>query len=558
MSRSLPEELDPFAQMGAIANTTFLVAIASGALMLFWYSTSVHLAWSSLERLRAHAPLGQLMRSLHRYSSDACLFFAWLHALRMLFARRFAGPRVLAWVTGGALVAMLWIVGWLGYWLVWDVRGQLVATGTARMLDALPIFADPPSRGFLTDGAVSSLLFFIVFFAHMLIPLPMGIALWLHITRLSRSRFLTRTPMTVAVVASLVALSLVAPALNASPARMTLTPGAFSADAWYLLPLYLTDRLSTGALWSVFLLGGLGFGAIPWVLARGKAPTASVEVAKCNACRNCYNDCPYQAIKMVPRSDGRGYDVEAQVDASQCVGCGICSGSCDSSAIELPWLHVADARRRMDAWIDAAVAERGDVHVAMVCAESAGAALTIDPETGRCDALPGYRIYRAPCIGHVHMLTVERALRHGAAGVLLGACGPGDCQYREGADWTAERLTGAREPALRKDKAPAEKVRLVHHDRLATRDFIADAERFRTRALRDASPTTRGRRTRGRRERRPRPRPPRGRTSRTRTARSSGSTAGLRSAGTTCDPAPRGQQGQSRQDADRLRPAVDD
>ena len=109
---------------------------------------------------------------------------------------RVTGARWVAWVTGLALLGLLWVVGWLGYWLVWDQRAQQVALGSARLLDALPIFADPLGRSFLTDRSVNSLLFFVVFFVHMLLPLGMGVALWLHITRLSRPRFLPDRRMT--------------------------------------------------------------------------------------------------------------------------------------------------------------------------------------------------------------------------------------------------------------------------------------------------------------------------------------------------------------------------
>jgi len=79
----------------------------------------------------------------------------------------YLGPRrrqLLRLAAGALLVATLWLVGWLGYWLTWDERGKQVALGTARFLDALPVFADPLSRSFLADDTVNSLVFFIVFF----------------------------------------------------------------------------------------------------------------------------------------------------------------------------------------------------------------------------------------------------------------------------------------------------------------------------------------------------------------------------------------------------------
>src|SRR5262245_31016682 len=41
IARAVPEELNPLGESGAIANTTFLVALGSGVLLLIWYRVSV-------------------------------------------------------------------------------------------------------------------------------------------------------------------------------------------------------------------------------------------------------------------------------------------------------------------------------------------------------------------------------------------------------------------------------------------------------------------------------------------------------------------------------------
>ena len=226
----IPPALNPFGQLGAMANTCLIIAVLSGIVLLFWYSPSVHLAYSSLEKIRQSSGLGQLLRSLHRYSSDGCLFFVLLHAVRIVFQRRFTGARWLGWTTGVLLLSLLWFIGWTGYWLVWDVRGQHAALGTARFIDRLPIFAEPLSRSFLTDQSVPSLLFFLIFFVHMLAPLAMGVGLWMHLMRVNRSRFLAGRTMTLWILGSLLVLSLLLPAWSAAPAQMTVKVQTFSVD----------------------------------------------------------------------------------------------------------------------------------------------------------------------------------------------------------------------------------------------------------------------------------------------------------------------------------------
>ncbi|MBW2233266.1 MAG: cytochrome b N-terminal domain-containing protein, partial [Deltaproteobacteria bacterium] len=193
----LPESLNPLLHTGAIAVLCVLVASATGLILLTWYSPGVALAWQSVEAMSSSPFPEAFHRSLHRYSSDAALLFGTIHALRSLLARRFGGAWWLAWVTGGVLMLLLWVVGWTGYWLVWDMRAQRVAVATAKLIDALPIFGDPVSRSVLTDEAVSSLFFIVAFFIHILVPIALGVVAWLHITRLSRPRFLTDRPMTI-------------------------------------------------------------------------------------------------------------------------------------------------------------------------------------------------------------------------------------------------------------------------------------------------------------------------------------------------------------------------
>lgn len=461
IDRFLPEELNPLARTGAIANVTFLIATITGVLLLFWYVPSVHQAYDSVVGMHRDSPyLAGLTRSLHRYSSDACVFFFTVHAFKLFFARRFGGARWLAWVTGVFAVLVLWATGWTGYWLVWDERGRQVALATAKALDVLPVFIDPLGRSFLVDSAVNTLLFFVVFFIHMLVPFGAVVALWLHITRLRRANWLTSKTLTWWVVGTLVVLSLALPADVADRARMAVEPQAFSMDWWYLAPLLLAERMSGGLGWAAFLTVSLVGGAIPWIFVRKRAAVADVEEKRCNACTKCEQDCPYGAITMVPRTDGKDFVARASVDPTLCVGCGICAGSCDTGGVGVSLAPSVAKRKVVAGWFKEL--DEGAAGLAILCAEGAGEDFDVDPETGACSALPDWRVLPVPCAGAVHPLMVEGALRAGASRVVFGACGPGNCHFREGAMHAELRMTGRREPSLRMDKVEAERV-VVHH-----------------------------------------------------------------------------------------------
>lgn len=482
--RYIPETSHPLVNSGAIANATIIIATITGFILLIWYRPSVHQAYDSVVTMADYPYTAELMRSLHRYSSDACMLFIVIHALKTFFAGRFSGARWVAWVTGIAAVALIWFDGWTGYWLVWDERGAMVATATAKMVDVLPFFAEPLSKSFLTNESFSSALMLVVFFIHMLIPLGLLVALWLHVSRLNKANVFPDLRLWSIIIVSLVILSLAYPADTAERADLLTMPESQTVDYFYLLPLFLTERLQGGLLWIITLTGVILFTGIPWFLRRKQVPTPpEVLEDKCTGCTQCFQDCPYNAITMTPRMDGNleKSAFVASIDSSKCVECGICVGSCDPVGIEYPLLSPWDTRHQINQWLEDEQTVIEDTHVAFVCGNSAGASLSIDPQTGKCDQLPGYLVRAVPCAGWVHPSLVENILKKGAAGVVVAGCRT-DPNFRLGLEWADARMEGSRHPELRGKRVNREDVCFLTLDRHDTDDFIRQTQAFKNRS----------------------------------------------------------------------------
>jgi ferredoxin/coenzyme F420-reducing hydrogenase delta subunit len=475
VERAWPRALNPLAQLGPAANAMLLLATLSGVLMLVWYSASVQSAWSSLAELGPRSP-GGVVRSVHRYSSDLTVLLVLLHAARTFLARKFAGPRWLAWASGLAMLGLVWLIGWTGYWLVWDERAQLVATGTMKAVDVLPIFGEPMLPLFNRDDTVPSLLFFVVFFLHMVLPLAITGGLALHLARLSRASLLPDRRLTAALALAVVGAALVLPATNAEPAQLAVKPAAFTMDWWYLWPLQLTARLSGPGLWLSAGLSGLALVTVPWWLARRRPRAtyqATVDVSRCFACTLCSHDCPFGAITMVPRTDGKPFPSQAQVDPDRCIGCGICAGACDTQGIGLAWFDARKVGRELEEWTAAALAGGARPALAFVCAQGDGGwELFGRPAWER--RLPGYRVQPVPCAGWVEPKLIERLVTKGAVAVLIVGCGSAEAFGREGNLWMPARLAGTREPALRPNRADPSRVAHIDFDPLCPQR-LADA-----------------------------------------------------------------------------------
>ncbi|BET66819.1 hypothetical protein ASA1KI_17370 [Opitutales bacterium ASA1] len=498
ISRWLPERLNPLAQSGSCANFALAVAVVSGVALLIWYSSSLQYAYASLEALEGRT-LGGWVRAMHRYSSDLAMLLILVHAGRMLVARKFAGARWIAWVSGVGLIALVWFIGWTGYWLVWDRPAQQVAVTSMQALDLLPIFGEPMSRLYLSDRLVPSLLFFVVFFLHMLLPLMIAVGLVVHLLRLTRVRLFPTRGLMLALTGGMAVASVLVPAPLDAPARMAEKAASFTVDAWYLTPLALALRLQSSGLW-IALGAGLVLGAlVPWVMGKRRAkrplrtsavvtgPTTAwqtfVDESRCHACTQCVQDCPFDAVSMAVRSDGKRFETRALVDPSRCVGCAVCVGSCDSEAMNLPWFDTLREEARIER-----AAHAGSGWLALVGGDIDGGRGRFSVERW-ASLLVGYEVEYVPTASWVRPKFVERLLARGVQGVVVVRDTRSESAARDGNRWILERLSGAREPVFRAARAGGrpDGWRVFDFDAARPRELSLRAEAFRNGRDRPAS-----------------------------------------------------------------------
>jgi ferredoxin len=465
LERWLPRTANPLAQLGPAANAMLSLATVSGVLLLIWYSASVQSAWHSLADLGPHSA-GSIVRGVHRYASDLTMLLVLGHFVRAFLARKFASARWLAWMTGVGLLGLVWFIGWSGYWLVWDERAQLLALDTIRTIDVLPVFGEPMLRLFTSDQSVPSLLFFVVFFLHMALPLGIAIGLCLHVARLSRARLFPEWRLTAWLCGAVVIAAIVYPATSAPAAHMAVKPGSMSMDWWYLWPLAVTARLSGGGIWLTALLAATGLFTVPWWLTRRRAkPTfqATVNISRCFSCTLCTQDCPFGAITMVARTDGKPFPSQAQIDPDRCIGCGVCAGACDTQAIGLAWFDAQQVIRELEAQVISETARGAPPALAFVCAQSDGGWEMFD-HVAWARRLPGYLVRPVPCVGWIEPKILERLLNKGATVALCVGCASSEALCREGNQWLPARLDGTREPEFRTNRAERRRVAHVNFD----------------------------------------------------------------------------------------------
>src|SRR3970282_208736 len=197
------------------------VVVGTGLDLYVFFKTGVDEAYASVEYL-THQQwyLGGVMRSLHRYASDAMVLVMALHMLRHFTFDRYRSFRWFSWVTGVVLLGRVYAAGINGYMLPWDRLAQFVVIATAEWFDWLPMFKGALIRNFIYAGSVHDRLFSLLSFIHIGIPLATLALLWVHTQRVPSARTNPPRPIMATVIAALTVLSLFKPAVSQEHANL--------------------------------------------------------------------------------------------------------------------------------------------------------------------------------------------------------------------------------------------------------------------------------------------------------------------------------------------------
>jgi quinol-cytochrome oxidoreductase complex cytochrome b subunit/coenzyme F420-reducing hydrogenase delta subunit len=459
--------------LGALSFFFFWLLLISGAYLLIFYRLDIDKAYDSIQGLTERQPYwGGVIRSLHRYAADGLMVTMVLHGLRVFLAGQFRYARWLAWVSGVILIGFVWVEGVLGYWMVWDQRAQFIALTTSEFLNALPIFGAEIPRAFLSRESVTNLFFLIIIALHIALPILVLVSLWLHVSRISKPVMSLPRRLMVVIFFIVLLLCLLNPATSTPRADPSQLPIHLPLDWFYLFPYPFFKAFPSGLNWLLLVVGMSLLIAVPWLGHRKAIQPVSVSLRRCNACARCYQDCPYEAISMLPRTDGRSYDQEATIHPELCVSCGICIGSCSTAALALPDYSFRGIRAEIAKRLFHQVSEMTEPPVLVLLCERAL------PREILQSKRPWINPIVLPCIGTVHPLLIQYALRLSTTGVFIAACPEKDCYYRTGNQWFEERLTGRREPYPKKP-IDFSRIQVARFSVIQAEEAIQEMDRFR-------------------------------------------------------------------------------
>ncbi|MBM3179903.1 MAG: 4Fe-4S dicluster domain-containing protein [Chloroflexi bacterium] len=330
INRLTKSDFNPFYHLGTLTIFMLLVLIGTGVYLTAIYRPGLDVAYATVEKIDSHW-FGSLMRSVHRYASDAMILLIILHFLKMLLSGRYWGSRWLAWTSGWIMLATTWLVGTMGYWLVWDERAQWM---TEYMMNTI---AGTSGLTYVAANIVSRTFsnFVIILFLHVFLPLIGFLGIYIHGLRLSRAHWWSPRWVSIQAAIGLIVLSLIKPVTSAAPADLSRLVQSVPMDAYYLGFLPLLDAWGNLIFWGLAIFVGGTLFLLPWLAPSRDLGPAVISNPKCTGCTICYTECPFDAIRMVQRADDSGYQKLAIINNAQCTACGICVGACPADAIDL-------------------------------------------------------------------------------------------------------------------------------------------------------------------------------------------------------------------------------
>ncbi len=129
----------------------FIVQVITGILLMLYYRPSAEAAFESVEFIMTAVPFGWLIRSVHSWSANLMVFFAFVHLATVYFTKAYRSPREITWISGCFLLFLALGFGFSGYLLPWNQLAFFATRVGTDIAGAVPFVGEWALR-FLRGG----------------------------------------------------------------------------------------------------------------------------------------------------------------------------------------------------------------------------------------------------------------------------------------------------------------------------------------------------------------------------------------------------------------------
>ena len=127
-----------FNALGGMTLILLGIQVASGVLLLLYYRPSVETAHPSVAHIIGEVPFGDLVRSVHAWSSDLFVGFLLAHVFSVVIQRSYRAPRELLWLSGTGLFVMCIGLAFSGHLLPWTGDAYVAARVSTELAAGVP------------------------------------------------------------------------------------------------------------------------------------------------------------------------------------------------------------------------------------------------------------------------------------------------------------------------------------------------------------------------------------------------------------------------------------
>ena len=255
-------------------------------------------------------------------------------------------------------------------------------------------------------------------------------------------------------------------------AHMKLRPVDFAMDGVFLCgmahyPKYIQETIAqakSAALRAATILSKeeiISSGAI-----------CEIDQERCIGCGRCVKVCPYSAIFLEERKQGK----IARVITAQCKGCGTCNSVCPTDATLMHHFTSQQILSQIEALHSTPFEAKGPRILTFLCNWCGYSAADLAGGS-RIQYAPNTRTVRVMCSGRVHPKFVYHALLAGYDGVLIVGCHLVDCHYISGVEQEMKVISEARK-RLKEMGIEEERVRLDMASAAEAAQYVKTVEEY--------------------------------------------------------------------------------
>ena len=150
--RKVPRDVSWAQTLGSATLTAFLVQLATGIVLAFYYKPDPAAAYQSIQAITNDITFGWLVRGMHRWGASVFIILLFFHMGRVFIYGAYKYPRELNWLIGVVILVLALAEGFTGYLLPWDQTAYW-ATVVGININATAPILGPFIADFLKGGA---------------------------------------------------------------------------------------------------------------------------------------------------------------------------------------------------------------------------------------------------------------------------------------------------------------------------------------------------------------------------------------------------------------------